>query len=297
MFTKLTDTSKGTIFSVLVLCLAVGAALLINMLDLASSELVWGSVWMSTPTVATLIMLLVITREGYSREGWKSLGLHRLGLSVWWIAIGLTFLMSLIASIIVWATPLASFVLPEGGIANPLIQFLIVVASLGLIFALFEEIGMRGYLLPKLLPLGRRRALLLVGLVHAAWHMPLIFLTPLYHTAGNKLIVVPLFVGTIVAASFVFGYLRIYTGSVWPASIAHSVHNAAWSTLAAFTLTSNPVVVNEYLAGDNGILILVTTALGAILVGRILRSGMDQAQEAGAVPEVPPTPAAAAVPR
>jgi uncharacterized protein len=297
MFTKLTDTSKGTIFSVLVLCLAVGAALLINMLDLASSELVWGSVWMSTPTVAVLIMLLVVTREGYSREGWKSLGLHRLGLSVWWIAIGLTFLMSLIASIIVWATPLASFVLPEGGIANPLIQFLIVVASLGLIFALFEEIGMRGYLLPKLLPLGRRRALLLVGLVHAAWHMPLIFLTPLYHTAGNKLIVVPLFVGTIVAASFVFGYLRIYTGSVWPASIAHSVHNAAWSTLAAFTLTSNPVVVNEYLAGDNGILILVTTALGAILVGRILRSGMDQAQEAGAVPEVPPTPAAAAVPR
>jgi uncharacterized protein len=297
MFTKLTDTSKGTIFSVLVLCLAVGAALLINMLDLASSELVWGSVWMSTPTVAVLIMLLVVTREGYSREGWKSLGLHRLGLSVWWIAIGLTFLMSLIASVIVWATPLASFVLPEGGIANPLIQFLIVVASLGLIFALFEEIGMRGYLLPKLLPLGRRRALLLVGLVHAAWHMPLIFLTPLYHTAGNKLIVVPLFVGTIVAASFVFGYLRIYTGSVWPASIAHSVHNAAWSTLAAFTLTSNPVVVNEYLAGDNGILILVTTALGAILVGRILRSGMDQAQEAGAVPEVPPTPAAAAVPR
>jgi membrane protease YdiL (CAAX protease family) len=297
MSTKLTDTSKGTIFSVLVLCLAVGAALLINMLDLASSELVWGSVWMSTPTVAVLIMLLVVTREGYSREGWKSLGLHRLGLSVWWIAIGLTFLMSLIASIIVWATPLASFVLPEGGIANPLIQFLIVVASLGLIFALFEEIGMRGYLLPKLLPLGRRRALLLVGLVHAAWHMPLIFLTPLYHTAGNKLIVVPLFVGTIVAASFVFGYLRIYTGSVWPASIAHSVHNAAWSTLAAFTLTSNPVVVNEYLAGDNGILILVTTALGAILVGRILRSGMDQAQEAGAVPEVPPTPAAAAVPR
>jgi membrane protease YdiL (CAAX protease family) len=297
MFTKLTDTSKGTIFSVLVLCLAVGAALLINMLDLASSELVWGSVWMSTPTVAVLIMLLVVTREGYSREGWKSLGLHRLGLSVWWIAIGLTFLMSLIASIIVWATPLASFVLPEGGIANPLIQFLIVVASLGLIFALFEEIGMRGYLLPKLLPLGRRRALLLVGLVHAAWHMPLIFLTPLYHTAGNKLIVVPLFVGTIVAASFVFGYLRIYTGSVWPASIGHSVHNAAWSALATFTLTAYPVLVNVYLVGDFGILILIGAVIGAIWVGHYLRRGMDEAQEAEAVPKMPPTPAASAVPR
>ena len=294
MFMKLTDTSKGAAFSVLVLLLAVGAALLINMLGLASNMLTWAPLWASTPAVAALVMMLVVTRDGYSREGWKVLGLHRLGLSVWWIAIGLTFLMSLIASIIVWATPLASFVLPEGGIVSPLIQFLVQVVIFTLALCLWEEIGMRGYLLPKLLPLGRTRALLLVGLVHAAWHMPLIFLTPLYHTAGNRLIVVPLFVGTIVAASFVFGYLRIYTGSVWPASIAHSVHNAAWGTLAAFTLTSNPVMVNEYLAGDNGILILVTTALGAVLVGHILRSGISKAQPGEEAPEVMATPAATA---
>jgi uncharacterized protein len=294
MFTKLTDTSKGAVFTVLVLLLAVVAALSINMLGLASSELMWGSVWSITPVVAVLIMLLVVTRDGYSREGWMSLGLHRLGLSVWWIAIGVTFLMSLIASIIVWATPLASLVLPEGGIANPLIGFLINVVILALAFSLWEEIGMRGYLLPKLLSLGRARALVIVGLVHAAWHMPLIFLTPLYHTAGNRLIVLPLFVGTIVAASFFFGYLRIYSGSVWPASIAHAVHNAAWATLAAFTLTSNPVMVNEYLAGDNGILILATTALGAVLVGRLLRSGMNKAQSGEEAPEVMATPAATA---
>src|ERR687893_1771913 len=125
MFTKLTDTSKAAIFTVLVLFLSVGAALSINMLDLGSNMLMWASVWAITPVVATLIMLLVVTRDGYSREGWKSLGLHRLGLNVWWIAFGLTFLMSLIASSIVWATPLASFVLPESGIANPLIGFLI----------------------------------------------------------------------------------------------------------------------------------------------------------------------------
>ena len=298
MFPKLTDTSKGAVFTVLVLLLAVVAALSINMLGLASSELVWGSVWSITPAVAALIMLLVVTRDGYSREGWKSLGLHRLGLSVWWIAFGLTFLMSLIASIIVWATPLASLVLPEGSVFQPLIKFLILAFTLGLIFALFEEIGMRGYLLPKLLPLGRRRALLLVGLVHAAWHMPLIFLTPLYHTAGNKLIVVPLFVGTIVAAGFLFGYLRIYTGSVWPAAVAHSVHNGAWSTLAAFTLTAKPVMVDEYLAGDNGVLILVTTVIGVVLVGRILRGGMNKVQTSKKAPEVTaPTPAATAASR
>jgi uncharacterized protein len=79
---------------------------------------------------------------------------------------------------------------------------------------------------------------------------------------------VPLFVGTIVAASFFFGYLRLWTGSVWPASLAHTAHNAAWATLGAFTLTSSPVVINEYLAGDNGVLILVGTAIAAVWLGR-----------------------------
>jgi hypothetical protein len=108
--------------------------------------------------------------------------------------------------------------------------------------------------------------------------MPLIFLTPLYHAAGNKLIVLPLFMGTIVAASFFFGYLRVWTGSVWPASIGHSAHNAAWNALGAFTLTSNPVVVNEYLAGDNGILILLGTAVGALWLGRKISNYLGAVQ-------------------
>jgi membrane protease YdiL (CAAX protease family) len=297
MFTKLTDTSKAAIFSVLVLCMAVGAALLIRFLELSPSMGMW-VLWSITPTAAALIMLLVVTRDGYSRDGWKVLGLHRLGLSVWWIAFGGTLLITVAASAVVWATPLASFIMPVGGILNALINFLIQVVILALTFALAEEIGIRGYLLPKLLPLGRRRALFLSGLVWATWHMPLILLTPVF-PVGNKLISLPLFYGTIVAASFFYGYLRIYTGSVWPTSIAHAVHNAAWGVLGAFTATSSAVLVNKYLVGDFGLLILVGAVIGTVLVGRLLRSGMDQAQEAGAVvPEVPPTPTAAArVPR
>ena len=74
MFEALTDTSKAVIFSGLVLILAVAAALAINALGLASNELAWGAVWSITPVMATLIMLLVVTREGYSRKGWKSPG-------------------------------------------------------------------------------------------------------------------------------------------------------------------------------------------------------------------------------
>jgi len=291
MFTKLTDTSKAAIFSVLVLCLAVGAALLIRMLGLSGFGL--AAVWSSTPTVAALIMLLVVTREGYTKEGWKSLGLHRLGLSIWWIAFGVTLLVTVAASAIVWATPLASFVVPEGGIINPVINFLILFGMLVLMFALGEEIGMRGYLQPRLMSLGRTRGLLLVGLVWATWHMPLYYFVAKLFPVRNVLLFVPLFYGTIVAASFVFGYLRIYTGSVWPASIAHAVHNAAWSTLGVFTATSSPILVNLYLVGDYGILILIGTVIGAIWLAHYLRSGMDRAQQSGPVPEVTPAPPAA----
>jgi uncharacterized protein len=102
MFTKLADTNKAAIFAVLVLCMSVGAALLIRFLELPQGYVMF-SVWSFTPTAATLIMLLVVTRDGYSREGWKSLGLHRLGLSVWWIAFGVTLLITVAASAVVWA--------------------------------------------------------------------------------------------------------------------------------------------------------------------------------------------------
>ena len=296
MFTKLTDTNKAAIFSVLVLCMSVGAALLIRFLELTPGLALW-VLWSFTPTVAALIMLLVVTREGYSREGWKSLGLHRLGLSVWWIAFGATLLITVAASAIVWATPLASFVMPESGIVNVVINFVMAVAITALTFSLGEEIGMRGYLQPRLMSLGRRRALLLVGLVWGTWHMPLYyFMAPLF-PVGNVLLFLPLFYGTIVAASFFFGYLRIYTGSIWPASIAHAVHNTAWSTLGAFTVTASPLLVNLYLVGDYGILILIGVVIGAIWVGYYLRSGMNKAQEAEAVPEVTPIPAATAASR
>src|SRR5215208_5377759 len=212
MFAKLTDTNKAAIFSVLVLLMALVAGLVIRALGI-TSEFAAAALYMFTPAEAVLIMLLVITREGYSREGWKVLGLHRLGLSVWWIAFGVTLLITVAASVIVWATPLASFAVPEQGIGGRLIGFVMQVLLFTFTFVLGEEVGWRGYLLPKLLSLGRTPALALSGLVWATWHMPLILLTPIF-PVGNKLISLPLFYGTIVAAGFLFGYLRIYTGSV-----------------------------------------------------------------------------------
>ena len=55
------------------------------------------------------------------------------------------------------------------------------------LFSLGEELGWRGYLLPALLPLGRLRAYLLVGIVWGLWYLPLIltgFFTPGFPYVG-----------------------------------------------------------------------------------------------------------------
>jgi len=117
MFKTLTDTSKAAIFTGLVLILAVAAALAIKALGLTS--LLWAIVWSSTPALATVIMLLVVTRDGRSRQGWRSLGLHHLGLRMWCIAFFGTLLITVVASAVVWLTPLASVVVPAFGGGQP----------------------------------------------------------------------------------------------------------------------------------------------------------------------------------
>jgi uncharacterized protein len=287
MFTNLSETSKAWVFAGLACTLALLAGIAIRVLEV-TSEFAGALIYMSTPTLAAVVMLLVVTRDGRSRSGWKKLGLRRSHRRTWPLAVVATFLASLLASAAVWITPLAGFHPPHGAV-DELINFMINAVLMALTIVLGEELGWRGYLLPRLRGIGRNRSLFAVGLVHATWHLPLIFLTSLYHSDGNKMLVLSLFTATLVAASYAFGYLRLATGSVWPATVAHAVHNAAWGLLGAFTATSHPVVVEEYLAGDNGALILGTTILAAWsirlrLTGRTRARAARTAMPAGRIP-------------
>ena len=184
MFSGLSDIKKAGIFTALVLVMATAAALVIRALHMPAGP-VTAAIYMFVPAVATLIMLLVITKDGYSKAGWKSLGLHRAGYRVWGVALLAPLLVGVVGTAIVWATPLATFVAPPpvGGV---LIALLVQVVVYTVTYSLGEELGWRGYLLPRLIHLGRDRALVLVGLVWAAWHLPMILLTPLYHSRRQQ---------------------------------------------------------------------------------------------------------------
>lgn len=253
MLTGLTNQTKAAIFYLIALALEFGVALMPG----ASTF-----IYMLTPLVAVLLMLLVVTRDGYSKVGWKSLGLHRLGLRSWGLAIGIPTLVMGIAFGIVWATGVATFVAPDPnnflGLGLPfwLIPLILILSLITntLTNSLGEELGWRGYLLPHLTGLGICRAYAITGILHAVWHFPMILLTTLYHPDANRFIILPLFILTSIALGTFVGHLRLSTGSVWTAALAHTAHNLMWAIFTECTVATSPVAL-EYLAGDVGILI------------------------------------------
>ena len=132
-------------------------------------------------------------------------------------------------------------------------------------FAFFEEIGWRGYLLPKLATGYPKLAPALVGFLHGVWHLPLMLLTTAYNPAGNRWIVVPLFLAVLTVAGILYGYLRNASGSLWPVVIAHGTFNAVLGVLAGAAVVANPTTA-AYLTGETG----VFTLLALIIVTWIL---------------------------
>jgi membrane protease YdiL (CAAX protease family) len=92
--------------------------------------------------------------------------------------------------------------------------------------ALGEELGWRGWLLPKLLPLGVVPAILISGVIWGLWHAPLILLGYNYGAVPGGLALAAM-VGMTIVIGAVFSWLRIRSESVWPAALAHGAFNAA----------------------------------------------------------------------
>ncbi len=281
MLKKISDPGEAVAFYTVTLLLVLATALMPG----ASTE-----VAMLTPLVAVLVMLFVVTRDGYTRDGLKSLGLHHLGLRAWPVAILGPLLVLGVAYGAVWAAGLAEFAVPDAlvdqsaGLGVPVwlwVPFAMIVGpifTLGLVLSLGEELGWRGYLLPRLESLGAWGAVLLTGLLHAVFHLPIIFLTTLYHSGANKGVLVPLFVLSVTLVGMFLGYLRLSTGSVWPAVLGHSAHNSIWAAFSDLSAGSSPLA-SEYLTGESGVLVILGyAALGGWLMYALTRRSSDTSQ-------------------
>ena len=267
MFSQLSSLTKATLYY----GIAFSLILLLALLGRGLGEVIL-AIAMFTPLAAVLLMQFVVTRDGTSRAGWRIVGLHQIGMRSWGFAILGPFLAMLGTYGIAWSTGigrldqvvLGSVIMLDG--AESIVQTIFNILRgliLSTMLALGEEVGWRGYLLPHLLPLGRTRALLMSGLLHGIWHLPLLLWTPFYHSSGDRWSVTFLFLLTLTAAGVFYGYLRLTSNSVWPPALAHGAFNMFWTTFSAMTVAVTSADVLEYWAGESGVITLIEVALVA----------------------------------
>jgi len=112
------------------------------------------------------------------------------------------------------------------GVIAPLLP---IVGLLGLVpnavFALGEEIGWRGFLVPELRRVTSFTGTALSsGLIWALWHMPVILFAG-YHAEAPLWYAIVCFTVLAVGMSFALAWLRLRSGSLWTATLLHASHN------------------------------------------------------------------------
>ena len=214
---------------------------------------VLGLMW--CPGVAALITRLATQRNlrgtgwGWGKTRWQILAyLGPAGLAL--VVYGL-----------VWLTGIGGLS-PQGLIENakglprsvPVILAVFATVGLlqGMVFALGEEIGWRGLLVPELAKLTSfTNTALLSGAAWSVYHFPLILFAD-YNSGTPKWYALLVFTWMAVAASFVFAWFRLKSGSLWTAVILHASHNLFIQSIF------------DPLTKDRGITKYITTEFGVV---------------------------------
>lgn len=137
------------------------------------------------------------------------------------------------------------------------------------IMATFEEVGWRGYLVPKLASLGINNflAYAIVAVVWATWHMPYIReLTWVSSVQEDVLASIPRLYLMFFAYTILYNEIRLMTGSVWSAVLFHSFVNAIQHPLSAEYIKIMPG--QEYLVSFSGLFMIAFAALLGIALNR-----------------------------
>jgi membrane protease YdiL (CAAX protease family) len=188
-----------------------------------------------------------------TKEGWKDAKLSpnlAKGWSTWIAAWLLPAVLTLLGAVVYFMVfpdhydpelgvlgQMVAGVQTQTGEAIPFSLWMLALIQLGVgivispiinsLFTFGEEFGWRGYLQPKLMALGYRKALLLLGVIWGIWHWPVIAMG---HNFGLSYWGAP-WTGFLVmtwftiTAGVILGWLTLRGGSVWPAVIGHAAIN------------------------------------------------------------------------
>jgi membrane protease YdiL (CAAX protease family) len=219
-------------------------------------------IWGTAPLVVSLLMRAV-TRD------WSDLGIKpTIRKNTRWYLISLFALpvLMVLALLIGIRFSVISF---SGFALGKFLQTTLTAFVVFFIFAIFEEVGWRGYLAPKLASLGVNRYLgyAITGIVWASWHLPYIQELTWVYSSEDLLTFLPRFYLTCFALSILFGEIRNVTGTFWSAVVMHAAGNSFGHPLSADFVTI--AAGREYLGNiSNGLFLIALAALLGIVINR-----------------------------
>jgi membrane protease YdiL (CAAX protease family) len=224
------------------------------------------------PTVTVAILTFTITPRGRRHDLWASFGLTRAGLRSWPSALLLPMVLCAGAygtAIAVGAGRL------QVDLAGANVSWAVDFANgvvISTAFILGEEIGWRGYLLPRMQQLvhDRRRAALLTGFVHGCFHLPLILIGTTYDNEVPGWVAAPVAVALITAGGIFYAWIWDRSQSVWPVAIAHNTVNTVFE-LGSVAVVATGGANIAYIAGETGVATLGVVCVAAVVLWRYAR--------------------------
>ena len=231
---------------------------------LTASGYMWG------PALAHILTRLV------TRSGWKDLYLKPQIRRAWklllagWFLPGLLTLLGTLCYFLIFPDHFdttLSLITNQAPTANNtndlyvyiLIQIaisLVISGPLNLIATFGEEFGWRGFLLPAMLPYGKRKALVLSSIIWGIWHWPMVLMGHNYGLDywGYPWLGLAVTVCFTLAIGVYFGWLSLKGGSVWPAVLAHGSLNGMASVGMLFLSRPPYLVLGPSPAGLIGLI-------------------------------------------
>jgi membrane protease YdiL (CAAX protease family) len=154
-------------------------------------------------------------------------------------------------------------------------QTVIIGPLLGLLMGFGEEYGWRGFLQSELFKLGKRRGVLLLGVIWGIWHYPVIWMGHNY--PGQPLWGTLMMTGFTILLGFVLSHVMLKTGSIWLVSFLHALNNQVLAYFAiSFYQVDNAVI--SFGIGIFGLLSMIPIVL-LLLRDRVWREEVDKTAE------------------
>jgi len=211
---------------------------------------------MVMPVVAVAITVHVVLPRGRRRAAWAEVGFGRPPWRPMLVGVVGSMAILALSYAIAAAVGVVRFTAPDGGFGGWALELVLTLVVFGVVL-LGEEIGWRGFLLLRFgAVMSGRRAALAAGACQAAFHLPLLALTTTYQAEGSRWIVVPMVMATLTLAGVWYGWLRLWSGSIWPVSYAHSAFNSVLQGAPRIVIATSPAAM-AYTTTETGVVTLV----------------------------------------